>query len=42
MEHPCGFNRSQLYSDGAPIGEVTGGPWAEVASVIAAWVLRWN
>jgi hypothetical protein len=42
-EHACGFDRSQLYSDeAAPIGEVAADPRVEIASEIAAWVLRWN
>jgi hypothetical protein len=36
-------DRSQLHSDeGPPIGDVATEPWAEAASEIAAWVLRWN
>ena len=43
MEHPCGFDRSQLDSDeGPPIGVVATEPWGEAAFGIAAWVLRWN
>jgi hypothetical protein len=43
MEHACGFDRSQLYSDeGPPIGEVATEPWGELASEIVAWVVRWN
>jgi len=43
MEHPCGFDRSQLDSDeGPPIGVVATEPWGEAAFEIAAWVLRWN
>lgn len=50
MEHACDFDWSHLYSDeGPPIGEAAGAPWVvgrrssvEVASEIAAWVLRWN
>ena len=43
MEHACGFDRSQLFSDeGPPIGEVAPEAWTEAASEIAAWVLKWN
>jgi hypothetical protein len=39
----CGFDRSQLYSDeGPPIGAVAVEPWAEVAWVLQAWLLRRN
>jgi hypothetical protein len=32
MEHACGFDRSELYSDeGPPIGEVAAEAWAEAA-----------
>lgn len=42
-EHASGFDRSQLYSDeGPPIGAVATEPWAEAASEIAAWVVRWS
>jgi hypothetical protein len=42
-EHACGFDRSQLYGDeGPPIGNVGTEPRAEVASEMAAWVLRWE
>lgn len=41
MEHACGFDRSQLYGDeGPPIGAVDSESWPEVASEIAAWMLR--
>ena len=43
MEHACGFDRSQLYSDeGPPIGKVAAASWVEAAYEIEAWVLRWN
>jgi hypothetical protein len=35
MEHTCGFDRSQLYCEGPPIGAV-----AAAASENAAWVLQ--
>jgi hypothetical protein len=42
MEHACGFDRSELYSDeGPPIGAVAIESWAETSSEITAWVLRW-
>lgn len=43
MEHVCGFDRSQLYSDeGPPLADVGAQRWAETALEIAGWVLRWN
>jgi hypothetical protein len=43
MEHACGIDRSQLFSDEAPpIGAVAAEPWAEVVRSLAAWLLRWN
>ena len=37
MEHACGFDRSQLYSDeGPPIGEVAAEPWVEAVFEIGA------
>jgi hypothetical protein len=43
MEHVCGFDRSQLYSDeGPPIGEIGREPWPEAALQVVVWLLRWN
>jgi hypothetical protein len=43
MEHACGFDRSQLYSDeGPPIGAVSTERWAEMTSEIAARLIRWD
>jgi hypothetical protein len=43
MEHACGFDRSQLYSDeGPPIGEVAADSWVDAAYEVEGWVLRWN
>lgn len=43
MEHACGIDRSELYSDeGPPIGAVDAEPWPGVAFTLAAWLLRWN
>jgi hypothetical protein len=43
VEHACGIDRSQLFSDEAPpIGAVAAEHWPEQASVLAAWLLRWN
>jgi hypothetical protein len=43
MEHACGFDRSQLFSDeGPPIGNVATELWAEMAPEIEAWVIKFN
>jgi hypothetical protein len=43
MEHACGIDRSQLFSDeAAPIGAVATELWPEHSLVLAAWLLRWN
>jgi hypothetical protein len=40
MEHTCGFDRSELYCEGPPIGAVAAAAWAEAASENVAWVLQ--
>jgi hypothetical protein len=42
MEHACGIDRSQLFSDEGPIGSVAAEPRPEAALAVAAWLLRWN
>jgi hypothetical protein len=43
LEHACGLDRSQLYSDeGPPIGAVSSKPWVEQELETVARMLRWN